>query len=76
LITPNGDVPAGNVVDRIECQPILCHACQRRADGLMRSAFGCQCHARRRANDHETRVLITSVVERIEAAMHERIEAV
>ena len=39
----------------------------------MRTAFRCQRHAGRRADDHEARILVAGVVERIEAAGDERI---
>jgi hypothetical protein len=39
----------------------------------VRAALGRQRHARRRADDHEPRILVTGVVQRIETAVHEGI---
>ena len=49
-------------------QPVLAHPDERRSDGLVRTAFGRQCHPRGGADQNETRVLITGIVQRIEAA--------
>ena len=51
----------------------LAHADQRRVDALMRAAFRRQRHARGRRHDHEARILVAGVVQRIEAAGDERI---
>ena len=40
---------------------------------LMGAAFGCERHARGRTDNHEARVLIAGIVQRIEAAVHKRI---
>ena len=51
----------------------LADADQRRVDALVRAAFRCERHARRRRHDHEARILVAGVVQRIEAARDEGI---
>ena len=74
LETPAHD--DGEFIDegRLErCQPILRHADQGCCDRLMRAAFRRQRDAGRRRRHHEARVLVTGVVQRIEAALDEGI---
>ncbi len=54
-------------------QARLADADQRRVDALMRAALGRQRHARGRGHDHESRILVARVVQRIEAAGYEGI---
>ena len=54
-------------------QPVLRDADQGRRDRLVRAAFRRQRDARRRRRHHETRVLVAGIVQRIEAALDERI---
>ena len=66
----------GQLIDegRLEaCQPVLRHADQRRGDRLVRAAFRGQRHARGRRDQHEARILIAGIVQRIEAALDEGI---
>ena len=61
-------------IGRLEAgDAVLRHADQRRADGLMRAAFGRQGDARRRRHQDEARILVAGVVQRIEAARDEGI---
>ena len=52
-------------------EPVLAHADERRADRLVRAALGGERDARGRADDHEARVLVAGVVQRIEPARDE-----
>ena len=66
----------GQLVDvgRLEGgEAVLRHADQRRADRLVRAALGRQRDPGRRAGHDEARVLVAGIVQRIEAATHERI---
>ena len=49
-------------------QAVLANANERRADGLVRTAFGGQRDTRRCADKNETCILVTCVVQRIEPA--------
>src|SRR3546814_7135033 len=50
-------------IGRIEIGKVgLAHADQRRIDRLVRAALGCQRDARRRADQQETRILVTAIV--------------
>ena len=51
----------------------LAHADQRRVDRLVRAPFACKSDTRGRAHQQEARILIASVIERIEPARNERI---
>jgi hypothetical protein len=62
----------GELVDegRLEgAQPVLRHADQRRRDGLVRPALRGQRDARGRRHQHEARILVAGVVQRIEPAL-------
>src|SRR5437762_3568016 len=66
----------GKLVDEgglVGQQAGLADADQRRMDALMRAAFGRQGHARRRGDDHESRILVAGIIQRIEAAGDEGI---
>ena len=52
-------------------QPVLRHADQRGGDGLMGAAFRRQCNAGGRGHHHEAGILITGIIEGIEAAHDE-----
>ncbi len=61
-------------IGRLEgCKAVLAHADERRADRLMRAAFRGQRNAGWCSRDDEPRILITDIVQRIEAARNERI---
>ena len=54
-------------------QPGLAQRDQRRVDRLVRAAFRAERDPARRGDEEEARVLVASVVERIEAARDERV---
>ena len=54
-------------------QPVLRHADQGCADGLMRAAFARQRDARRRRHQQEPRILVAGVIQRIQPARDEGI---
>ena len=54
-------------------KPGLAYAEQGRADGLVRAAFRGERQPRRRRHQHEPRVLVAGVVERIQPAGDERV---
>ena len=55
------------------CKTILAHADELRSDRLMRTALRSERHAGRRADDHETGILIAGIVQGIETAGDEGI---
>ena len=66
----------GKLVDegRLERgEPVLRHADQRRADRLVRAAFGRKRDAGGRRHQNEAGILVAGVVERIEPARDERV---
>ena len=54
-------------------EAILCEAYQRRSDRLVRASLRRQRSARRSADDHEARILVTGIIQRIEPARDERV---